>query len=82
MLIELNPKIEALLKAQVKAGRFRSVEEAITAAVLGVPVLEDALGDLSWARPFIEEAEADIAAGRTYSEDEAYAELERRYGKL
>ena len=64
MLIELNPKIEALLKAQVKAGRFKSVEEAVTAAILGVPIIEEPEGDLTWARPYIEEAEAAIAEGR------------------
>ena len=82
MLIELNPRIEALLKAQVAAGHYASIEDALTAAVLGAPAGDDKLGDLSWARTHLDEADAAISEGRTHSEDEAFMDLERRFGKL
>ena len=82
MLIELKPRIEALLKAQVAAGHYASIEDALTAAVLGASPGDEKLGDLSWARPHLAEADAAIAEGRTHSEDETFANLERRFGKL
>jgi hypothetical protein len=82
MSVELKPRIEALLRAQVAAGHYASLEDAITAAVLGVPISEEGIGDLSWARPYLEEADASISAIGTLSEEETFAELERRFGKL
>ncbi|MEQ1695522.1 MAG: hypothetical protein ABL901_06740 [Hyphomicrobiaceae bacterium] len=82
MRIELKPKIEALLQAQVAAGHFASIEDAITAAVLGVPLHDTAGTDLSWAVPYLDEADKAIAEERTTSEAEAFAEVERRLGKL
>jgi len=82
MRIELKPQIEALLHAQVAAGHFASIEDAITAAVLGVPLLDSAEADFSWAKPYLDEAEKTIAEGRTVSEFDAFAEVERRLGKL
>lgn len=54
MRIDLSPKIEALLQAQVAAGHFKSIEEAITAAVLGAPFSDHAIGDLTWAKPLLD----------------------------
>jgi hypothetical protein len=82
MRIELKPRIEALLKAQVAAGHYASVEDALTAAVLGASPNDDKLGDLSWARPYLDEADAAIAAGQTHDEEETFADLESRFGKL
>lgn len=82
MNIRLKPRIEALLKAQVDAGHFETIEDAITAAVLGAPVSEAALEDLTWAKPMLDEADRAIARGETLSEQEAYWDLERRLGKL
>jgi hypothetical protein len=82
MQIELKPRIEALLKAQVAAGHYASIEDALTAAVLGASPSDDKLGDLSWARPHLDEADAAIAAGQTYDEEDAFADLESRFGKL
>ncbi len=82
MHIELSPRIEALLHAQVAAGHFTSIEEAVTAAVLGMPLSDDKLGDLAWAKPLIDEADVAIAENRTSSDPETYADLERRFGKI
>lgn len=82
MRIELKPQIEALLQAQVSQGHFASIEDAVTAAVLGVPLSDDKLGDLSWAALLLDEADKAIAEGETVSEPLAFEELERRFGKL
>ncbi len=82
MRIDLKPQIEALLEAQVAAGHFESIEEAIGAAVLGMSIDESKIGSLGWARPFLDEAEKAIEAGATFGEEDAYAELEKRFGKL
>jgi Arc/MetJ-type ribon-helix-helix transcriptional regulator len=82
MRIELDPRIEAILQAQVAAGQFASIDDALAAAVLGVPALEEAAGDLTWAVPFLDEADTAIAEGRTLSETEAFADLEKRLGAL
>lgn len=73
MRIDLNPDISAILKAQVAEGLFDSVEDAISAAVLGGPLVE--LQDLSWALPYLAEADDDIEQGRTSSHEEAFAEI-------
>ena len=82
MLIELKPKIKEVLQGQVAAGHFSSIEEALTAAVLGVPLADAPLGDLAWAKPYLAEADEAIAQGQTMSEADAFADPERRYGKV
>lgn len=88
MKIDLQPDIESILQQQVELGDFATVEAALAAAVRlafsgrTLPGEVDPAEDLSWAKPYLAEADADIAAGRLLTETEAYADLERRYGKL
>ena len=82
MQIELKPNIELLLRKQVVAAHFVSVEEALAAAVLGLPMTDESLGDLSWAKPFLDEADQAIAQGKFVSEADAFAGLEQRFGTL
>ena len=83
MKIDLQPGIEALLREQVGAGAFASIEAALAAAVAATFAPDIAVsGDLSWAKPYLDEAEQAIADGRTASEAQAFAGLEQRYGKL
>lgn len=77
MFVNLKPNVGAILEAQVAAGLYVSVEEALTAAVLGVPPAN--VGDLSWAKPYLDAADEDIKNGRTISEEETFAELERMF---
>ena len=65
MRIELKPQIEAVLAAQVAAGHFASIEDAITAAVLGLPLDESKIGSLAWARPLLDEADGAHRGTRT-----------------
>ena len=82
MQIELEPRVEDLLRKRVAAGHFATVADALVAAVLGLPMTDESLGDLSWARPFLVEADEAIALGKTNTEAEAFASLEQRFGKL
>ncbi len=54
MNIPLPPAQEDWLKAQVAAGRFASLEDAIASAVAGLQA-QDAIDD-TWAKPLIDEA--------------------------
>jgi len=79
MRIDLSPEVAAILKMQVAEGLFDSVEQAVAAAILGGPLIEPK--DLSWAAPYLAEADDDIEHGRTVSQDEAFARLMDHVGR-
>ncbi len=80
MHVELKPKIAAILQAQVAAGHFDTIEDAVSAAVLGIgPDQNGDPGDLSWAKPYIDKGLADIEAGRVVPAETVHAELRRRF---
>ena len=65
MTITLNPEQEAWLEAHVASGDFASVEAAVR-QLIGERIAERALeegDDLAWAKPYIDEALAEIARG-------------------
>ena len=82
MQIELNPNLEALLQSQVDAGLYASIAEAITAAVLGVPLANERPGGLAWAKPYLDEADGPSSLGQTHDESDAFADLEGRFGPI
>jgi Arc/MetJ-type ribon-helix-helix transcriptional regulator len=78
MNVPLRPDQEDWLKAQVAAGRFASLEEAIASAVAGLR-LQDAVDD-AWAKPLIDEAlEAlDRGEGTPWRKGEALERIKAR----
>ncbi|MGA3309304.1 MAG: ribbon-helix-helix domain-containing protein [Xanthobacteraceae bacterium] len=56
------------LEAEVAAGHFSSVGEALAVAVAELRALHD--DDLAWAKPYVDEARDDVALGNTLSGDE------------
>ena len=80
MKIELQPQIESMLKTQVDSGLFGTVEEALAAAVSAAFASGEHDLDLSWAKPFLDKADRDIAEGRTLSHAETWAQLGKRFG--
>ena len=80
MKIELQPQIESLLRAQVEAGLFGSVEEAVAAAVTAAFADSQSDIDLSWAKPYLDAADRDITDGRTVPHIEAWDRLGKRFG--
>lgn len=79
MKIELQPQIESLLKAQVEAGLFGSIEEAVAAAVTATFEQAGSDLDLSWAKPFLASADRDIAEGRTFTHAEVWDRIDQRF---
>lgn len=82
MTIHVKPHLEAVLEAQVASGHFPSVDAALEAAILALDVstIDDGISDddLDWVKPYIEEAEAEAAAGKTLSREEVWASIEQR----
>jgi Arc/MetJ-type ribon-helix-helix transcriptional regulator len=81
MNIPLQPAQEDWLKAQVAAGRFASLEDAVASAVAGLQA-QDAIDD-SWARPLIDEAlEAlDRGEGTPWRKGEVLEQIKARSTK-
>jgi len=80
MNIILPTEQQKWLEAEVAAGRFRSIDEALTAAVADLMAAED--DDLAWAKPYVDEATAAIARGEHVSLDEFRAEIRETIAKL
>lgn len=76
MTITLTPNQQKRLEAAVAAGRFASVEEAVRFAVDRLALEDAEYGDLSWVKPYLDEARAEIARGETVSMEEAFAETD------
>ena len=74
MTITLTPEQQRRLEAAVAAGQFASVEEAVRWAVDHILVTDEDLGDLSWAKPYLDEAREAIARGESISLEEVFAE--------
>lgn len=76
MTITLTPEQQKRLEAEVAAGRFGSVEEAVRIAVAYFLEPIDTT-DLSWAKPHLDEARARIARGEYITLDEFNAHVEK-----
>lgn len=74
--ITLLPEQRRWLEAQVAAGHFPSVDEAVQAAVTEMMAL--VAEDFEWARPYIEEAEASLARGEGIPGAQFLERLDRR----
>jgi len=72
MTITLTPEQEAWIQAHVASGDFASVEEAarqlIDERIAGRAAEET--DDLSWAKPYVDEARAAVARGEFVSLEE------------
>lgn len=76
MTITLSPKQQKLLEAEVAAGHFASVEEALDAAIVGLMQPD------TWAQPYLDEARAQIERGEFVTHDEFKRELAERIKTL
>ena len=70
MTITLTPADHAWLAKQVAAGRFPSLEVALSVAIAELKARNSA-PDLAWAKPLVEASRAAIARGEGVSLDEA-----------
>lgn len=81
--LKLRPEQEEALRAQVAAGRFASVEAAISFAVDHfMSLLPADLDDLSWAKPYIDEARAQIERGEVVTLEEFNTHVDEKLKEL
>ena len=72
MQVTLNKEQETWLKEQVALGRFSSPDEAVHEAL---SLLKEDVSDLSWAKPYVDEALAEFDRGEGMPAEQVYAEL-------
>ena len=77
MTITLTPKQQKWLEDEVAAVRFASVEEAVQLAVAELMRPIDT-ADLSWAKPYIDEARASLDRGEGIPAEQVFAEIDAR----
>ena len=80
MNIKLPPEQLKWLEAEVAAGRFASVDEALTLAVADLMTIYN--DDLAWAKPYVDEALASVESGDVISGEEFFNWLDGRLKKL
>jgi antitoxin ParD1/3/4 len=68
------------LEAQVAAGHFASIDEALAVAVADLKALSE--DDFAWAKPYVDEARASIARGDVLSGEEFFRRLNARIDHL
>jgi antitoxin ParD1/3/4 len=73
MTVQLSPEQQRWLEAQVAAGHFESLEQAVEIAVADLMAMSD--DELDWAKPLIEAGLAELERGEVISGDEAMASL-------
>jgi antitoxin ParD1/3/4 len=75
MTIQLSPEQQRWLEAQVAAGHFASLEQAVAVAIADLmATVED---DLDWAKPLVDEAAAELDRGEGVPADEAFARIRK-----
>jgi antitoxin ParD1/3/4 len=75
MTIQLSPEQQRWLEAQVAAGHFTSLEQAVAVAVADLmATVED---DLAWAKPLVDGAAAELARGEGVPGDDALARIRK-----
>jgi len=73
MTIQLSPEQQQWLEAQVAAGHFSSLEQAVAVAI--VDLMATAEDDLDWAKPLVDEAAAELDRGEGVPADEAFGRI-------
>jgi len=76
MTVNLPREQQEWLEAQVKAGAYDSVEEAV-ARIVAEPMHLD-IEDLSWAKPLVEEERASLDQGEGMTLEEHHKRIAER----
>ena len=74
MTVQLSPEQQRWLEAQVAAGHFESLEQAVEVAVADLMAMSE--DELDWAKPLIDAGLAELNRREVVSGDEAMASLE------
>jgi hypothetical protein len=78
MSITLTPEQQRWLEGQVAAGHFPSVEDAVRMAVADFKAINT--DDLTWAKPYVDEARESVARGEVVSGDDLLRSLPSNAG--
>jgi antitoxin ParD1/3/4 len=84
MTIRLTPEQEAWFEAHVARGDFASIEEAARQLIderIAERACEDG-DDLEWAKPYVDEALADVARGDVLTMEEHEARTQARLAAM
>jgi antitoxin ParD1/3/4 len=73
MTIQLSPEQQQWLEAQVAAGHFSSLEQAVAVAIADLMATTE--DDLDWAKPLVDEAIASVERGEGIPADEAWERI-------
>ena len=79
MDMQLPPDVQDWIDQRVRAGAFKTPAEAIAFAVRHVTSPDE---DLSWVKPLLDEARAEIARGEGISLEEFRARMRARKDAL
>jgi antitoxin ParD1/3/4 len=80
MNITLPREQQEWLEAQVKAGAYDSVEDAITSIL--AEHMEPDIDDMAWARPLVDEGRASLEQGKGLTLAEHLAHIDETLEKL
>jgi antitoxin ParD1/3/4 len=80
MKISLPPEQEKWLEAEVAAGHFTSIDEALAVAVADLMAIHN--DDLAWARPYVDQARAAVARGDVRSGENYFKRLNAKLESL
>ncbi|MGA2892546.1 MAG: hypothetical protein ABSE22_06740 [Xanthobacteraceae bacterium] len=80
MNVSLSREQQEWLEAEVAAGRFASIDEALAVAVAELKALHE--DDLAWAKPYVDEARASVARGNVISGEEFFKNLDVKVASL
>ncbi len=80
MNISLPKEQREWLEAEVAAGHFSSIDEALSVAVADLKALSD--DDLAWAKPYVDQARASVARGDVISGEEFFRHLNAKINAL
>ncbi len=80
MKITLPTEQQKWLEAQVAAGNFASIDEALAVAVADLMAIQN--DDLAWAKPYVDQARASVARGDLLSGEEFFKRLNLRLETL
>jgi antitoxin ParD1/3/4 len=78
MSVNLTPEQEAWLSAHVARGEFPSLADAVRQLIderIAERMAEEN-DDLSWARPYVDQALADVAGGNVLTRQEQEARID------
>ena len=80
MTVTLPREQQEWLEAQVKAGIYDSIDEAVASIVAEHMQLD--IDDLSWAKPFVDEARASLAGEEGMTLEEHRLRMARKLEML